>query len=169
MFCSPPPPACLTSCESSYFIKLIVIIQIKINSIDLFFYVDFDRKVIVVHQAKGNEDRVVLMPRSLLDALRHQLPHAHNVWEKDRQTEHASAEVPNALEMKYLKVRPSWGWFWLFPAQTLSVDPRSGVELRHHVFGKNRWGTQTYLPPSSTTMCSKWLQAPRSDLWMHCF
>ncbi len=28
----------------------------------------------------------------------------------------------------------SWGWFWLFPAQGTSVDPRSGVIRRHHVF-----------------------------------
>jgi integrase len=41
--------------------------------------VDFDRKVIVVRQAKRNKDRVVILPRSLLDALRHQLLHARNV------------------------------------------------------------------------------------------
>jgi len=98
--------------------------------------VDFDRKVIVVRQAKGNKDRVVMLPRSLADALRHQLLHARSVWDKDRQTGQAGVEVPNALEVKYPKVGQSWGWFWLFPAQSLSVDPRSGVLRRHHVFGE---------------------------------
>jgi integrase len=28
----------------------------------------------------------------------------------------------------------TWGWFWLFPSPTLSIDPRSGVERRHHLF-----------------------------------
>ncbi len=66
--------------------------------------VDFDRKVIVVRQAKGNKDRVVMLPRSLLDALRHQLLYARAVWEKDRQTGQTGVEVPNALEVKYPKV-----------------------------------------------------------------
>lgn len=96
--------------------------------------VDFDRKVIVVRQAKGNKDRVVMLPHSLLDTLRQQLLHARAVWEKDRQTDQAGVEVPDALEVKYPKVGHSWGWFWLFPAQGTSVDPRSGVIRRHHVF-----------------------------------
>lgn len=96
--------------------------------------VDFDRKVIVVRRAKGNKDRVVMLPHSLLDTLRQQLLHARAVWEKDRQTDQAGVEVPDALEVKYPKVGHSWGWFWLFPAQGTSVDPRSGVIRRHHVF-----------------------------------
>lgn len=96
--------------------------------------VDFDRKVIVVRQAKGNKDRVVMLPHSLLDTLRQQLLHARAVWEKDRQSGQAGVEVPDALEVKYPKVGQSWGWFWLFPAQGTSVDPRSGVIRRHHVF-----------------------------------
>ena len=74
-------------------------------------YVDFDRKVIVVRQAKGNKDRVVMLPRSLLDALRHQLLHARAVWEKDPKTGQAGVEVSNTLEVKYPKVGQSWGWF----------------------------------------------------------
>ncbi|MGL6202765.1 MAG: integron integrase [Giesbergeria sp.] len=96
--------------------------------------VDFDRKVIVVRQAKGNKDRVVMLPHSLLDILRQQLLHARAVWEKDRLSGQAGVEVPDALEVKYPKVGQSWGWFWLFPAQGTSVDPRSGVIRRHHVF-----------------------------------
>jgi integrase len=38
------------------------------------------------------------------------------------------------LESKFPKVGYTWGWFWLFPSPTLSVDPRSGVERRHHLF-----------------------------------
>ena len=42
--------------------------------------------------------------------------------------------MANALEAKYPQVGSSWGWFWVFPSPTLSVDPRSGVERRHHLF-----------------------------------
>jgi integrase len=30
--------------------------------------------------------------------------------------------------------RASWPWFWVFPQANLSVDPRSGVERRHHLY-----------------------------------
>ena len=35
--------------------------------------VDFDRLVIIVREAKGGKDRVVMLPRSLVPALRHQM------------------------------------------------------------------------------------------------
>ena len=28
----------------------------------------------------------------------------------------------------------SWPWFWLFPSPAVSLDPRSGLTRRHHVF-----------------------------------
>ena len=43
-------------------------------------------------------------------------------------------EVPHALESKYPKVGYTWAWFWMFPSPTLSINPRSGVERRHHLF-----------------------------------
>ena len=42
--------------------------------------------------------------------------------------------VLDALESKYPKVGQTWGWFWMFLSPTLSIDPRSGVERRHHLF-----------------------------------
>ena len=35
--------------------------------------------------------------------------------------------------MKYPKAAREWGWQWVFPANSLSVDPRSGIKRRHHV------------------------------------
>jgi integron integrase len=96
--------------------------------------VDFDRQVIIVREAKGNKDRVVMLPRSLVPAMRMQLLAAHAVWEADRQAQRGGVETPHALEQKYPQVGNTWGWFWMFPSPTLSIDPRSGVERRHHLF-----------------------------------
>ena len=65
--------------------------------------VDIDRQVIIVRQANGNKDRVVMLPHRLCDASRHQMLLARSVWDKVRQTGQAGAEVPNALEVKYPK------------------------------------------------------------------
>ncbi|MFN8955301.1 MAG: integron integrase [Burkholderiales bacterium] len=96
--------------------------------------VDFERQAIIVREAKGSKDRVVMLPRSLAPALRLQLLAARAQWEADRQVQRGGVEVPHALASKYPKVGDTWGWFWMFPSPTLSVDPRSGVERRHHLY-----------------------------------
>ncbi|MFN5939281.1 MAG: integron integrase [Polaromonas sp.] len=96
--------------------------------------VDFDRHVIIVREAKGNKDRVVMLPRSLAPALRQQMMAARAVWQADRQAQRAGVQVPDALEVKYPRLGQTWGWCWLFPSPTLSVDPRSGIERRHHLY-----------------------------------
>jgi integron integrase len=96
--------------------------------------VDFHRGAIVVRQAKGNKDRVVMLPRSLVDDLRTQLLTARALWEADRLSQRGGVEVPHALESKYPQVGHSWSWFWVFPSPTLAVDPRSGVVRRHHLY-----------------------------------
>lgn len=96
--------------------------------------VDFDRHVIIVQDAKGGKDRAVMLPRSLVPALRMQLLAARALWEADRGAQRGGVETPHALEKKYPKVGYSWAWFWMFPSPTLSIDPRSGVERRHHLY-----------------------------------
>jgi integron integrase len=96
--------------------------------------VDFDRRAIIVREAKGNKDRVVMLPQSLAPALRAQLLGARAVWEADRQTGRGGVDVPHALESKHPRIAHTWSWFWMFPSPTLSVDPRTGVERRHHLF-----------------------------------
>ena len=96
--------------------------------------VDFDRHVIIVREAKGGKDRVVMLPRSLVSALRAQLLAARSQWEADRQAQRGGVESPHALEQKYPRVGHTWAWFWMFPSPTFSIDPRSGTERRHHLY-----------------------------------
>lgn len=95
--------------------------------------VDFDRQVIVVREAKGNKDRVVMLPASIAGELRAQLASARDLWQQDRRAGHAGVEVPHALERKYPKVGQTWGWFWVFPSHSLATDARTGEIRRHHL------------------------------------
>jgi integron integrase len=96
--------------------------------------VDFDRQVIVVREAKGNKDRVVMLPASISAELRMQVAAARDQWSQDRRSQHGGVEVPHALEKKYPKVGESWNWFWVFPSPLLATDPRTGVIRRHHLY-----------------------------------
>jgi integron integrase len=96
--------------------------------------VDFDRQVLLVRQAKGGKDRVVMLPRSLHEPIKAQVARARAVWQKDREVGAAAVDVPDALAVKYPNLGARWGWFWVFPAPRESVDPRSQVQRRHHLY-----------------------------------
>ncbi|RYF63370.1 MAG: integron integrase [Comamonadaceae bacterium] len=95
--------------------------------------IDFDHAAIVVREGKGAKDRVVMLPRSLEPGLRHQLQRARRSWEADRASGHDGVALPHALEAKFPRAGRAWSWQWVFPSPSLSVDPRSGVERRHHL------------------------------------
>ena len=96
--------------------------------------VDFERRALVVREGKGAKDRVVMLPTSLVWALREQLGRARILWADDRQAGRAGVYMPDALDRKYPRAGASWTWFWVFPhVGGVSVDPRTGVERRHHV------------------------------------
>ena len=42
--------------------------------------------------------------------------------------------MPDALARKYPNANKAWGWQYAFPSPVRSVDPRSGVERRHHLY-----------------------------------
>jgi integron integrase len=95
--------------------------------------VDFARRAIVVREGKGAKDRVVMLPASLVSALRQQFDAARRLWAQDRQARRAGVHMPNALARKYPRADASWTWFWVFPHDKVSLDPRTDVERRHHV------------------------------------
>ncbi|MCO5123803.1 MAG: integron integrase [Rhizobacter sp.] len=96
--------------------------------------VDFEHRAVIAREGKGAKDRLVMLPEVLVPALRQQLARARLLWAADREGGGACVYMPDALDRKYPRAGASWTWFWLFPQASLSVDPRTGVERRHHVF-----------------------------------
>jgi integron integrase len=97
--------------------------------------VDFARRAIVVREGKGSKDRVVMLPASLIEALRDQMARAKRFWGADRAAGRAGVHMPHALARKYPRADASWAWFWVFPHDKLAFDPRADqpTERRHHV------------------------------------
>jgi integron integrase len=95
--------------------------------------IDFDQGLIFVRSGKGDKDRSTLLPETGRDQLREQLRAAEAQYRADRSATLAGVWMPDALDRKYPKAGTELGWFWVFPSQTLSVDPRAGVVRRHHI------------------------------------
>ena len=96
--------------------------------------VDFEQRAIVIRAGTGGTDRSVMLPLTLAPALRGQLARARVLWAADAEAGRGGVAMPGALDRKYPRAGASWGWFWVFPQSDHSVDPRSGVVRRHHMY-----------------------------------
>ena len=67
------------------------------------------------------------------EELRAQLRTSEALHRADRASGLAGVCMPDALARKYPNAGRELGWFWVFPSETLSTDPRAGVVRRHHV------------------------------------
>ena len=95
--------------------------------------VDFGRGEILIRDGKGAKDRVTMLPQSLVVALQSHLQQRRALFDDDRDAGKASVFMPDALARKYPGSPTEWGWQYVFPSGSYSVDPRSGEERRHHL------------------------------------
>ena len=95
--------------------------------------VDLERREIVVRDGKGAKDRVTMPPDRLVGLLRRQLREAQRLHAMDLLEGCGAVWLPFALERKYPAASRDWGWQYVFPADRRSIDPRSGIERRHHI------------------------------------
>ncbi len=95
--------------------------------------IEFTQNQIVVRQAKGQKDRVTMLPKTIKTPLKIHLEKVKQIHEKDLAEGYGVVYLPYALERKYQKANIMWGWQYVFPSHKRAIDPRSGVERRHHV------------------------------------
>jgi len=94
---------------------------------------EFERRAIVVRDGKGEQDRVTILPDSLIAPLQEHLLRVKRLHEEDLTRGNGAVYLPDALERKYPNANREWGWQYVFPSDRLSVDPRSGAVRRHHL------------------------------------
>ncbi|MBI1987231.1 MAG: integron integrase [Nitrospinae bacterium] len=95
--------------------------------------IDFSYNQIVVRDGKGEKDRVTMLPLSLKDPLQRHLKEVKKLHQKDLNDGFGDVYLPYALERKYPNACREWAWQYVFPSLKRSIDPRSGIERRHHL------------------------------------
>jgi integron integrase len=95
--------------------------------------VDFERAEIVVRDGKGAKDRITMLPQALIAPLQSHLQTRRPLYEADKAQGKASVYLPHALDKKYPNAATDWAWQYIFASGSYSLDPRSGVERRHHL------------------------------------
>jgi integron integrase len=95
--------------------------------------VDYQMKQLTVRAGKGDKDRFTTFPTSLTPLLQSHLAGVKTLHQQDLARGYGSVYLPHALARKHPAIAQEWGWQYVFPARTLSVDPRSGLTRRHHL------------------------------------
>ncbi len=95
---------------------------------------DFSYKPITIRDAKGDKNRVTMLPEKLIEPLKKQLEKVKRLHVQDLKNGFGMVYLPDALERKYRNANKEWGWQYIFPATQISVDPRSGIRRRHHIY-----------------------------------
>jgi integron integrase len=117
-------PACLLYGSG---LRLMECLRLRVKDLD------FGHRAILVRDGKGGKDRVVTLPDEIIQPLQRHLESVRNTHEKDLQDGFGKVYLPHALARKYPNAASEWGWQYVFPASKRSIDPRSGVERRHHL------------------------------------
>ena len=95
--------------------------------------VNLELQKITIHDAKGGKDRDVPIPDALLLQVKTQIEVATASW-KDDIAHNFNGVNCLGYEKKYPKYPTSLDWYWLFPAESLSTNPKTGKSyMRHHI------------------------------------
>lgn len=108
-------------------LRLMECIRLRVQDLD------FERNLIYVRAAKGNKDRTTLFPKSIQSEMQSQLEEVKFLHDEDLAQGYGEVYLPDALARKYPHASREFRWQYVFPSKKRSVDPRTGVECRHHV------------------------------------
>ena len=95
--------------------------------------IDFSRNEITVRDGKGEQDRLTMLSESLHPALRVQVEAVKRLHDEELKRGGGEVYLPYALERKYKNAAKEFLWQYVFPAEKVSDDPRTGKTRRHHI------------------------------------
>ncbi|WP_169239617.1 integron integrase [Candidatus Roseilinea sp. NK_OTU-006] len=95
--------------------------------------IDFGNRQIIVRDGKGEDDRVTILPDSLIPHLQGQIQTVQRIHQTDLGDGFGEVYLPYALARKYPNASRELIWQYLFPASGLSKDPQTGKIMRHHL------------------------------------
>ena len=98
--------------------------------------VDLAARRLVIRGAKGGKDRVVELPRMLVESVGAQVRVAQAVWRGDAAAGLPVA-MPGLLATKSPKMALTEAWAWVFPAHQPMKHPRTGKRVRWRMHESN--------------------------------
>ncbi len=95
--------------------------------------INFDNNTIFIFRGKGAKDRYSLLPKSLIEPLKHQINVAKKAHQKDLNEGFGLTSLPPSLHRKYKNALKDTSWQYIFPSNNRCVHPIDGYICRHHL------------------------------------
>ena len=95
--------------------------------------IDFENHHILVYDGKGGDDRLTMLPDSIIAPLKEHLQQVKALHQKDLAAGFGSVYMPQGLDKKISTAHKQWIWQYVFPASNLSADPETKITRRHHI------------------------------------
>ncbi len=93
---------------------------------------DFEQRQVVVRAGKAAQDRLSMLPETLIAPLQQQLARVETLHQQDLQHGYGRVYLPNALARKYPNAELEWIWQYVFPSTKISKNWEDGVMRRHY-------------------------------------
>ncbi|HET98323.1 MAG TPA: hypothetical protein ENN98_06480 [Desulfurivibrio alkaliphilus] len=103
------------------------------NALLFFFRHVLGREFGTVHDGKGQKDRTVPLPRTLIPAMHDHLETLKILHQRDLARQYAGVFLMNSLDKKYPNAAREFAWQWFFPATYLTKVPATGEYRRYHL------------------------------------
>lgn len=95
--------------------------------------IDFEQRQILVRDGKGAQDRITMLPESVVEPLKTHLLSVQDLHQHDLQKGYGRVYLPNALSRKYPNAEREWIWQVIFPSKIIAENRNDGIMRRHHI------------------------------------
>jgi integron integrase len=95
--------------------------------------IDFEQRQILVRDGKGAQDRITMLPESVVEPLKTHLLSVKDLHQVVLQKGHGRVYLPNALARKYPNAEREWIWQYIFPSKMITENWEGGMMRRHHI------------------------------------
>jgi integron integrase len=108
-------------------LRLLEALRLRVKDIDM------ARGELTIRQAKGDKDRVTMLPACLREPLGQLLHRRRRQHAADVEEGRGRVLLPGAFARKHPAAEQAWVWQWVFAAKSDFRDRESGRFYRHHI------------------------------------
>lgn len=94
---------------------------------------DFEYGMIHLQAAKGQKDRLTVLPDLLMIPLSNHLKKVREVHNQDIDKGYGHVPLPYAYGRKSKSAATDWAWQYVFPSKRQSINTQTGESARHHM------------------------------------
>jgi integron integrase len=108
-------------------LRLLEALRLRVKDVDL------DRAEMTIREAKGNKDRITVLPECVRKPLARHLERQRRIHAVEVGEGRGRVALPHAYARKNPGAETAWAWQWVFPSPQYYRDRETGVSYRHHL------------------------------------